>query len=37
MSGNTQTEVITGPGDATVLGSKTFRTIHSITPGTIHR
>ncbi len=35
MSGNTQTEVITGPGaSATVLGSKTFRTIHSITPGT---
>ena len=35
MSGNAQTEVITGPGtSATVLGSKTFRTIHSITPGT---
>ena len=33
MSGNTQTEVITGPAaNATVLGSKTFQTISSITP-----
>ena len=33
MSGNAQTEVITGPAaNATVLGSKTFKTISSITP-----
>lgn len=33
MSGNAQTEVITGPGaNATALGSKTFQTISSITP-----
>ena len=33
MSGNAQTEVITGPAaNATVLGSKTFQTISSITP-----
>ena len=33
MSGNAQTETITGPGaNATVLGSKTFKTISSITP-----
>ena len=33
MSGNSQTEVITGPAaNATVLGSKTFQTISSITP-----
>ncbi len=33
MSGNTQTEVITGPAaNATVFGSKTFQTISSITP-----
>ncbi len=33
MSGNAQTEVITGPtSSATVLGAKTFRTIQSITP-----
>ncbi len=33
MSGNAQTEVITGPtSSATVIGSKTFRTIQSITP-----
>ena len=33
LSGNAQTEVITGPGtSATVLGSKTFQTISSITP-----
>ena len=33
MSGNTQTEVITGPAaNATVIGSKTFKTITSITP-----
>ncbi|MDC3140868.1 flagellar filament capping protein FliD [Alphaproteobacteria bacterium] len=33
MSGNVQTETITGPGaNATVLGSKTFKTITSITP-----
>ena len=33
MSGNSQTEVITGPAaNATVLGSKTFKTISSITP-----
>ncbi len=33
MSGNSQTEVITGPSSsATVQGLKTFRTIHSITP-----
>jgi flagellar hook-associated protein 2 len=35
MSGNEITEVITGPGaNATVLGSKTFQTISSITPST---
>ena len=33
LSGNAQTEVITGPAaNATVLGSKTFQTISSITP-----
>jgi len=33
LSGNAQTEVITGPAaNATVLGSKTFKTISSITP-----
>ncbi len=33
MSGNAQNEVITGPASsATVIGSKTFRTIQSITP-----
>ena len=33
MSGNSQTEVITGPAaNATVLGTKTFKTISSITP-----
>ena len=33
LSGNAQTEVITGPaGSATVLGLKTFKTITSITP-----
>ena len=33
MSGNAQTEVITGPAaNATILGSKTFQTITSITP-----
>ncbi len=33
MSGNAQTEVITGPASsATVIGSKTFRTIQSVTP-----
>ena len=33
MSGVSQTEVITGPAaNATVLGSKTFKTISSITP-----
>ena len=33
MSGNSQTEVITGPtSSATVIGTKTFRTIQSITP-----
>ena len=33
MSGNSQTEVITGPAaNATALGSKTFQTISSITP-----
>ena len=33
MSGNAQTEVITGPAaSATVLGSKTFKSITSITP-----
>ena len=33
MSGNNQTEVITGPAaNATVLGTKTFKTISSITP-----
>ena len=33
MSGNSQTELITGPvANATVLGSKTFKTISSITP-----
>ncbi len=33
MSGNAQTEIITGPASsATVIGSKTFRTIQSITP-----
>ncbi|MDA9657550.1 flagellar filament capping protein FliD [Alphaproteobacteria bacterium] len=33
MSGNAQTEVVTGPAaNATVLGSKTFQTISSITP-----
>ena len=33
MSGNPQTEVITGPtASATVVGSKTFQTISSITP-----
>ena len=33
MSGNVQTEVITGPAaNSTVLGSKTFQTISSITP-----
>ena len=33
MAGNAQTEVITGPAaNATVLGSKTFQTISSITP-----
>ncbi len=33
MSGNAQTEVITGPAaSATVLGEKTFKTITSITP-----
>ena len=33
MSGNAQTEVITGPAaNATVLASKTFQTISSITP-----
>ena len=33
MTGNEQTEVITGPAaNATVLGSKTFQTISSITP-----
>ena len=33
MSGNAQTEVITGPAaNANVLGSKTFKTITSITP-----
>ena len=33
MSGNAQTEVITGPAaNGTVLGSKTFQTISSITP-----
>ena len=33
MSGNAQTEVISGPGSsATAIGSKTFKTITSITP-----
>ncbi len=33
MSGNSQTEVITGPGSSsTVTGNKTFKTISSITP-----
>ena len=33
LSGNAQTEVITGPAaNATALGSKTFKTISSITP-----
>ena len=33
LSGNAQTEVITGPtANATVLGSKTFKTVTSITP-----
>ena len=33
LSGNAQTEVITGPtANATVIGSKTFRTITSVTP-----
>ena len=33
MAGNAQTEVVTGPAaNATVLGSKTFQTISSITP-----
>ena len=33
MSGNAQTEVITGPAsNATVLGTKTFQTISSVTP-----
>ncbi len=33
MSGNAQTEVITGPSaSSTVIGTKTFRTIQSITP-----
>ena len=33
MSGNTQTEIITGPAaNATAIGSKTFKTISSITP-----
>ena len=33
MSGNPQTEVITGPASsATAIGSKTFKTITSITP-----
>ena len=33
MNGNSQTEVITGPtSSATVIGTKTFRTIQSITP-----
>ena len=33
MSGNAQTEIITGPAaNATVLGTKTFKTISSITP-----
>ena len=33
LSGNAQTEVITGPtANATVIGSKTFRTVTSVTP-----
>ena len=33
LSGNAQTEVITGPtANATVLGSKTFKTVTSVTP-----
>ncbi len=33
LSGNAQTEVITGPGsNATIFGSKTFKTVTSVTP-----
>ena len=33
LSGNAQTEFITGPeANATVIGTKTFRTVTSITP-----